>query len=158
MSTAAAHGGDHDDSDLGLRELSSEAAAEEDDETPDTVDVSAEYRCEDDDTELYVYLKQWTDDGKAFYDATVETGDKDDELNCDGEWNEITVTLERNDDESDEDAYVENGDAKVVWELSEGDDEVTEDRKVEVTGVDEGDDDEDDKDHDKDHGDHHDGH
>ncbi len=138
MSTAAAHGGGHD-SDLGLRDLGSEAEAEDDDRTPDYVKVTAEYRCDEDDgdADLYVYLKQWTDDdGKAFYDDSRD-------VECTDEWEDITVTLERDEAESDEDAYAENGHAYVFWELEQDGDEVTEDRTVDVEGVDEDDDDHD---------------
>jgi hypothetical protein len=101
--------------------------------------VTAEYRCDEDDgdADLYVYLKQWTDDdGKAFYDDSRD-------VECTDDWEDITVTLERDEAKSDEDAYAENDDAHVFWELEQDGDEVEAHAEVVVTGVDDDDDDDD---------------
>ncbi|MGY1691269.1 hypothetical protein [Geodermatophilus sp. SYSU D01105] len=110
----------------------------------DTLDVTFTYKCEDDDDK---------DDITA--DVTAEKDDikyeaEDEELKCDGEENEITVTLDKKDEAAEEGDWVE-----VTVTISDGDDELDEESEwVEVVDEENGDDNghrDGDKDHHKDH-------
>lgn len=149
ISPALAGGGDghgHDDKWAEVISISDEADADKDAEY---VDVSFDYKCEDDDGDdekndfvAKVTLKQ--DDGDVRYEGEF------DDLECDGK--EQTADDVRLDKESDD--AVENGEAWVKVRIVDEDGE-TLDRKwesVDVKGVD---DDDHDHDHDKKH---HDGH
>jgi hypothetical protein len=140
MSPALAGGGDgHDENSAEVISIADEATADDDAEY---VDVSFDYKCDDDDGDddendfvAKVTLKQ--DDGTVRY-----TGEFDD-LTCDGE--EQTAEDVRLDKDSDD--AVENGEAWVKVKIVDADDE-TLDRKWESVDVDD----------DDDHHEHHDGH
>jgi hypothetical protein len=142
MSPALAGGGDgHDENSAEVISIADEATADDDAEY---VDVSFDYKCDDDDGDddendfvAKVTLKQ--DDGNVRY-----TGEFDD-LTCDGE--DQTAEDVRLDKDSDD--AVENGEAWVKVKIVDADDE-TLDRKWESVDVDGVDDD--------DHHEHHDGH
>jgi hypothetical protein len=148
ISPALAGGGDghgHDDTWAEVISIDDKAKADDDAEY---VDVSFDYKCEDEDGDdekndfvAKVTLKQ--DDGDVRYEGEF------DDLTCDGD--EQTAEDVRLDKKSDD--AVENGEAWVTVRIvdEEGD---TLDRKresVEVEGVDD-----DDKHHDHDHDKHHD--
>jgi hypothetical protein len=150
----AGEGDGHDDVSAEVISIDDEAEADDDAEY---VDVSFDYKCEDDDGDddandfvAKVTLKQ--DDGDVRYEGEF------DDLTCDGE--KQTAEDVRLDQKSDDE--VENGEAWVTVRILDEDDEVLDrlTETVDVVGVDEDDDDkDDDKDHDKDHHkDHHDGH
>ncbi len=158
ISPALAGGGDgHDDNWAEVISIDDKAKADGDAEY---VDVSFDYKCEDDDgddkeNDFVAKLTLKQDHGEVRYEGEY------DDLTCDGE--EQTAEDVRLDKESDK--KVENGEAWVKVEIEDADGE-TLDRKwesVDVEGVDDDDDDksDDDKgdDHDKRHHEkHHDGH
>ena len=135
ISTAAA-GEDH----YGDDELSAEVVSIDDDaeanEDGTEVEVTFTYTCEnddDDDITTKVALKQ---DGAWFEYVDENDDEKGDEgyfrLDCDGDENDATVTLENHGDE------LENGDAwaGVKFEDEDGNELDSRWEKVEVSGVD----------------------
>jgi len=148
ISPALAGGGDGHDHDNSAEVISIDDKAKADGDA-EYVDVSFDYKCEDDDgdddkNDFVAKLTLKQDHGEVRYE-----GDYDD-LTCDGE--EQTAEDVRLDKESDK--KVENGEAWVKVEIEDADGE-TLDRKwesVDVEGVD-------DDDHHHDHDEkHHDGH
>ena len=147
ISPALAGGGDGHDNDnwAEVVSIADEATATED---AKSVDVEFEYKCEDDDGDdkendfvAKVVLKQGDD---VRYEGTSE------DLECDGEKQAETVTLDQESDDA-----VEHGEAWVTVRIVDADGETLdrERESVEVKGVD------DDDDHDHDHHEkHHDGH
>ncbi|ADB77090.1 hypothetical protein [Geodermatophilus obscurus] len=140
---AGGDGHDHgEDAWAKVIEINDEAELEDD---GDVLQVTFEYKCEDDDEKVTADVK--AEDGDISYEAD------DAELDCNGEKNEITVDLEKRDDAAEKGDKVD-----VTVTINEGDEELDEETKEDVEVVDEenGGKDGADKDNggDKDNGDH----
>ena len=139
VAPAWAGGDDHhngDDAWAEVVEIDDEAELGDD---GDTLDVTFTYKCDDDDDDddisADVTAKNWHKDIR--YEA------EDEKLDCNGEENEITVTLDKKDEAAEEGDHV-----KVTVTISDGDDELdSESEWVKVVDEDNGDNgDKDDKD------------
>ena len=125
---AGGDGHDHgDDTWAKVIEINDEAELEDD---GDVLQVTFEYKCEDEDD----------DDEKVTADVKAEDGDisyeaDDVELDCNGEKNEITVDLEK---EKKKDEAAEEGDkVDVTVTINENGDELDEQTEEDVMVVDE---------------------
>ncbi|MBB3084956.1 hypothetical protein [Geodermatophilus sabuli] len=143
ISPALAGGGDgHHDDDAWAKVVDINDEAELGDDG-DELDVTFTYECDDDDDEYDISADVTA---KNRHEDIRYEGDK--ALDCNGEENEITVTLEKKDEAAEEGDWV-----KVTVTINDDDDELAEESEwVEVVDDDNGDDKDngdDDKDDDK---------
>ena len=119
---AGGDGHDHgDDAWAKVIEINDEAELEDD---GDVLQVTFEYKCDDDDDKVTADVK--AEDGDISYEAD------DVELDCNGEKNEITVDLEKKDEAAEKDDKVD-----VTVTINENGEELDEETKEDVEVVDE---------------------